>query len=417
MSGAILAIGLLVFLAHLFVAIFQRTRIPDVLLLMAMGLLIGPGLHLVSPDDFGKVGNLMSTLALVVILFESGISIDPDALGDALRLTLRLTLPTFLATGVCAYLVAVYGLGLPPLVGGIAGSILGGVSVAVAIPLVKSLQIPDPLGIAITMEAALGDVLCIVILLGLVQAAASGQVAPVKIISSVVASLIVAVLIGLAGGVAWLLVLNKVRQFPNTAFTTLAVVFILYGIADELGFSGAITALAFGAALTNHDRLAWTGFQIFTDPRLGQLESDDVSFFMEVLFLLKTFFFVYLGVSIQFTHQTPLLWALIFCAAIYAVRPVVVWAASRGFTTPWRDLAVASVMVPKGLVSAVLAGIPVQAGVPGAEIIRELTYTVVLVSITITAVLIPLVDRPPLAGIYRWLYGARTLAPAASKAS
>jgi len=45
-------------------------------------------------------------------------------------------------------------------------------------------------------------------------------------------------------------------------------------------------------------------------------------------------------------------------------------------------------MAPKGLASAVLATLPLQFGVVGGELIRDTTYMVVLVSITLTALLV-----------------------------
>ena len=45
-------------------------------------------------------------------------------------------------------------------------------------------------------------------------------------------------------------------------------------------------------------------------------------------------------------------------------------------------------MAPKGLAAAVLATLPLEAGVVGGEIIRDVTYVVILVSITLTAVLV-----------------------------
>src|SRR5262249_41062552 len=127
----------------------------------------------------------------------------------------------------------------------------------------------------------------------------------------------------------------------------------------------------------------------------------------EILFLLKTFFFVYLGVSIQFSDRRYIWWALAFCAAIYLARLIIVRFALSPEIATWQDLSGASLMVPKGLVSAVLAGIPIAAGIPGAESVRDLTYMVVLVSITLTAVFIPLIERKPLRYLYRGLYSAK----------
>ena len=71
-TGLVIAfIGLLIFAAHLFTEIFSRKRIPDVLLLMVIGLILGPILHWVKPEDLGSVAGVFTTITLVIILFQS----------------------------------------------------------------------------------------------------------------------------------------------------------------------------------------------------------------------------------------------------------------------------------------------------------------------------------------------------------
>ena len=57
------------------------------------------------------------------------------------------------------------------------------------------------------------------------------------------------------------------------------------------------------------------------------------------------------------------------------------------------DKMIISLMIPKGLAAAVLAGMPLAAGLPGGEFILNVTYTVVLFSITWVSILILLVDK------------------------
>lgn len=402
MAEIVLVIGLLVFLAHFFTALFRRTRVPDVLLLLLLGVLLGPVTGWVKPADFGQTGGVVSMFALIVILFESGIDLRPQVILRAWRPTLGLTFLTFLVTIGCAYLTGVHLLGLSPMLAWILGATVGGTSAAVVIALVKSLKVADPGGTVLVMESALGDVLCIVILLGLVEAAALGSLHAGKMIGSIFASLVCAGIIGMLGGFVWLAVLNTVRQFPNSTFTTLAFLFILYGVSDMLGFSGAIAALAFGATLTNHRQMDFL-HQRKLD--LGAISDADVDFFMEILFLLKTFFFIYMGVSIRFTDLRLIAIAAVFTLAVFLLRiPIVRIVFPRG-SVDWKDAALMTFMVPKGLVSAVLASIPVERGLPGAEIIRDFTYMVVLLSVCLTAVLIPLSHTPLLAPFYRRLLG------------
>ena len=58
----IFVVGLLVFVAHAFIGIFSRTRVPDVLFLTIIGILLGPVFHLVKPENFGAVGPVFATV-------------------------------------------------------------------------------------------------------------------------------------------------------------------------------------------------------------------------------------------------------------------------------------------------------------------------------------------------------------------
>ncbi|MBM3214705.1 hypothetical protein FJZ36_07305 [Candidatus Poribacteria bacterium] len=92
------SLGFLVLLAHFFTALFQRTFIPDVLLLTVLGIVIGPVLGIVSPETFGSVGLAFSTIALIVILFEGGTDLSLSQLRRSFGQTVGLTLATFFAT-------------------------------------------------------------------------------------------------------------------------------------------------------------------------------------------------------------------------------------------------------------------------------------------------------------------------------
>ena len=61
-------------------------------------------------------------------------------------------------------------------------------------------------------------------------------------------------------------------------------------------------------------------------------------------------------------------------------------------------------MVPKGLAAAVLASLPYQQGIEGGELIRDITYAVILFSIVFTSVLVPVLEKSSVASsIYGFL--------------
>jgi NhaP-type Na+/H+ or K+/H+ antiporter len=213
-------------------------------------------------------------------------------------------------------------------------------------------------------------------------------------------ALIFAAAIGVLGGIGWLLVLGKVRDFPNTISSTLAYVFIVYGMTEMLGFSGAIAALALGITLTNFEKLGLHRIQQL-DRNIEPLNAIDIAFYREAVFLLKTYFFVYLGISIHFGAMSLAFVAVAMVLLVYAMRMVLTRLVFRAEVYTLRDAAVTSMMAPKGLAAAVLAALPLQYGVGGGEVIRDTTYMVVLVSITFTALL---VMAYPLSAVQR-LYG------------
>ncbi|HWO88063.1 MAG TPA: cation:proton antiporter, partial [Gemmatimonadales bacterium] len=303
MAATILAIGALVFLAHLFSIWFERTRVPDVLLLILLGLLLGPVLGVVRAEDLGKVGSVVSTVALVVILFEGGMAIDLTSLARAFRPTLRITLVTFLVTMLLGAAVGRLAFEMPWGSAAILGATVGGTGSAVVIPMVRGLKIGERTSTILILESAITDVLCIVMTVGLMTAALTGELSPFRMLGTILSAMLFAALLGALGATAWLRALDVVRRLPNTLFATVAFVFLVYGVTELLGFSGAIAALAFGVALTNHERIGVDRLARLKLDKLATLSPLERDFFAEVGFLLKTFFFVYLGLSMRFSRN------------------------------------------------------------------------------------------------------------------
>lgn len=404
MAATILIIGLLVFFAHFLSLQFRKTNIPDVLVLMLAGIVIGPLGGIVAPEDFGKAGPLMATIALVVILFESGTSLNLSVLGRSLTTTGILSITCFVLTAVIVGGTGFLLLGLPPLSALILGATLGGTSSAVVIPMVSALRLSEKPATVLVLESALTDVLSIVGVFALLQIHTQGGVEVGRLIGSVLAALIFAAAIGVLGGIGWLLVLGRVRDFPNTISSTLAYVFIVYGLTELLGFSGAIAALALGVTLTNFDKLGLTRIPSL-DRNIVPLNEVDLIFYREAVFLLKTYFFVYLGISIHFGDILPASMALLMVLLVFAMRLVLTRFIFRDPGYSLRDAAITSMLAPKGLAAAVLAALPLQYGVSGGEVIRDTTYMVVLFSIALSALLVMIYPNAAMQRFYTRMLG------------
>ncbi len=388
----ILIIGILFFLAHALSLAFERYAVPDVLVLMILGIVAGPLTGILGPESFGKSGEVMSSIALVAILFEGGMSLELHRLGPTLRAALPLFILTFLASLGLTLLVALFLLHLEFLPALTLGCILASISPAVVLPLAKTLKLSRQAADRLTIETSLTDVFSIILVFTLSSAPANGSIEIGRMLGSMFSALVFAAIIGLVGSYVWLRSLDLVRRFPNTTLATFAFLFVIYGLSEFLGFSGAIAALAFGLGVANQPFGLVEKLRGKALPSLSSISPGEKSFFDEVIFLLKTFFFLYLGISMHFPGIFVLALGLGLTLAIYAGR---ILGARRLLPrdTDRRDAMYTSLMAPKGLASAVLAGLPLAAGMAGAAEIRDLTYMVIFLSIVITAVLVLLLEK------------------------
>jgi potassium/hydrogen antiporter len=370
-------------------------------LLMMIGLLMGPLLGLITPNDFGIAGSMFTTITLVIILFEGGLTLRFETLKNAIRGTTALTMINFFVTMVVVGLIGWVVFGLNPIAGFMLGAILGGTSSAVVIPMVQQLRIKEDTKTILVLESAVSDVLCIIFALALLETFHVEEVKIGLVLGKIISSFTLAAVMGWIGALVWSILLNKVRTIRNTIFTTPAFVFIIFGIAEMLGYSGAISALAFGITLANIEIFNISLLKKYVADKPITLNETEKVFFGEIVFLLKTFFFIYIGLSIQLNNLWALVMGLILSIVIFSFRVPVVKLSIRK-PLPTFDLTMISVMVPKGLAAAVLASLPFQQGIEGGELIRDITYAVILISIVMTSVLIPTIER---SSLVRSFYG------------
>jgi NhaP-type Na+/H+ or K+/H+ antiporter len=272
---------------------------------------------------------------------------------------------------------------------------VGGTSSAVVIPMVKQLKLGEKSTSILILESALSDVLCLVVGLALLDGMAEGVVSIGMVLSKMWKAFIFAISLGLLSGFVWSAVIGKIRSLKNSMFTTLAFVFILYGIVELLGLNGGIAVLSFGILLGNIEGFVKTRKfrKIFAFESSG-FNPNEQNFFSEVVFIMQTYFFVYVGISIQF--GSPVIYATGFLIVLLIILfrvPGAMFLTGKGITKP--EKTIMSVMTPKGLVPAVLASLPLQRSLAHGEIILDLGYSIVLFSIIICSILVVLLSIRP----------------------
>lgn len=295
--GAIIAIG---FTATL---IFERTRIPDLLILIFLGVLLGPIALLYFGVSFVPAGVLelatpyFTALALMIILFDGGLNLPLMQIVRRIGVIGIHTGLAFVLTVFGVGFVAAWVLGFNLTVGLLLGAALGGTSSAVVIGIVRGLHVSEETKVILTLESVLTDVLCVVTVLALVELLRGGPGASIAIVFVELGqAFLVATALGLFFGLGWLVVLRRVERKPFAYMLTIAVLFILYGFSEASGGSGAMASFIFGLVLGNHVEFAKrlkVQARFFVDDRIKQFHS-------ELSFVIRTFFFVFLGLSFAF---------------------------------------------------------------------------------------------------------------------
>jgi NhaP-type Na+/H+ or K+/H+ antiporter len=399
----IVFVGCTIFLSHWFAALFARTKIPDVLWLFIIGLLLGPIGKIVSPEKFGAVGPVFTTITLVFILFESGIDQRLEPLLNSIGGTARITTYNFIATCLVAGGITFYYTDLGILRSLMLGSIVGGTSSAVVTTLVRQFAMGERTRTILVLESAFSDVFTLAVPLTLLTAYKLGTIDVAIVTGQMIAAFILAAMLGTVGAFGWSILLNRMRTLQNTVFTTPAFVFILYGIVELLNYSGPIAALAFGITLGNIDVLGPPIMRNAISRKPISLNDNERAFFSEAVFLLRTFFFVYIGISVRLQDWQWMMLGAAITGFLFLIRiPVVRISVPRSTST--KDASYMAAMIPKGLGAAVLASLPAQQGVEGGEIIQSVVFSIILCSTVFTTVLTFLVEKTLFSNVYGWIF-------------
>ncbi len=403
-AGTIIFIGILVFLAHFFDWLFSFVRIPDVLLLMCIGLLVGPLLNIVPVDFLGEMGDVIVVLTLVIILFEGSIKLKFTSLKEAAFGTIGLTFASFLLTMSVVGLILFNFANLHIISSFLIGAIVGGNAAAIVVPLIEKIKIRDSSKTTLFLESGISDVLSIIFTVALITSLELGFFEISSLLTETIKTLFVSIVIGISAALLWSLLLNKVHNIQNSAFSTPAFVFIIYGIAEAMELSGLIAVIAFGIILGNIPSLISSIKEnhkfLYSILHPQPLSTKELSFFREVVFLIKIFFFVFIGISLNFSDITIIMIGFLLVIVLFAVRVFVVSFSVPRSTSKF-DASIMSVTIPRGLAAAVLALIPLQRGIEGGALVQDIVYSIIFFSILFTSVLIFLLYNTGLIKVFK----------------
>lgn len=402
--------------------IFKKTNIPDVLILIIIGIIIGSVLQWIKTEEFGFGAQLFTTFALIFILFQGAINMDFRTILKNLPKTLKLTILSFLGTVIIVAIIS-YFLKYDLLTALLIGTILAGTSSAVVIPLVSNLDMREKYGSVLTLESAISDVLCIVGTITILEIMKTGEIIASGIFKKLLSSFSLALVVGLIVGLIWIVLMRKNEHILKSPFVTIAVVMALFSFVESsfVEASGAIAVLIFGLVIGNSKSLYRIGNGKKNEDEnivKNVLIPSTKNFYSEISFFVKTFFFVYLGIMIDFSNMWSFIFGSFLIVGIYLVRPFIVdFVFNDEVYEDESERTLLEILIPKGLAAAILSGIAVQSGFLNPDIIGNfinLILSVIFLSIVLTSILIFLSEKGWFKGFVPFLH-KNNLAPAPPK--
>ena len=363
-----MAIGSIIFIGFFGNTIFNRFRIPDVLILVFLGMAIGPDMlgerfGLVTYETLGNIDefrDVFLSAALVIILFDGGLCLDIRSVIESMRLSAFMSILTFILEMTCIGLALHILMDVDLTLSLILGAIVGGTSGAIVIPIANKLRIQPKTKAIMVMESAITDVLVVVVALTFISVAQLGQFEWLSVVEDLTIKFLVGGVVGFVAGVIWLFVLQKLHHQPLSYMITIAALFLIAGLVETIGSSGAVAALAFGLSMGNKQfvrrRLTSLTLKLSSNGNIQQFHS-------EISFFVRTFFFVYLGLLFRFDTFTEihLVAGLLLIAVIATVRWFTALATWKIGTLNIEDAIALWGLMPRGLAAAVLATLPAVA--------------------------------------------------------
>ena len=399
----LLAGSVLVLVGFLASQLFERFRVPDYIVLIGVGIVLGSdmlGLGGWNPGPIlASAAPLLLKVAIAFILFEGGLALNFRRIGRTWALAAGHAVVAMALTIVGVWVVGTYVLRLAPTTALILGIAMCAPSETIVLSFLPRLKVRDSTKFALTLEGVLGNVVATALVLTLVRfpgGLPGGQDLTNLLVDGGMA-------FGVAAGVglAWDRVVGATRRPSFLYITSVALAVLLYAIGEGVfNGNGGLAAFAFGLVLGHWGPPSVRTELVGESPGSRYLQQ----FHRELVFLLRTFFFVFLGLRIKPGGLTweAFLGAAVLVTVFAVARAPTVTALARAWRLPTADVRVLRAVVARGLTDTVLilyatsywltAGVVTAAE---ADAVTHLLFMVILVAAIVSAILVARAEPRP----------------------
>lgn len=349
---------------------------PAIALMLVVGIFAG-AVGLIDPErDFGALQEPIIKLAVAVILFEGGLSLNFKELrqaGGAVTMMVLIAGPIAWILGTAA---AHYGAGLSWEISALLGGIMIVTGPTVIGPMLRTLSVPARTKNILKWEGIVNDPIGALLAVGIyAYITYEGPNANIAAISmDVIAASFVAAVLGAALGfaVTWLFPRGYVPEFLKAPLLLVTVI-AGFVIADLVKHeTGLITVTVMGMVLGNRP--------IYSSQALYRFKED-----LAVILISGVFIILSATLDWETVQEFRPQFLIFLILLLFVVRPVSVLTALLFTSIPWRERLFIAWIAPRGIVAVAITGLfairLVDHGLEGAEALVPLSFAVVIATI------------------------------------
>ncbi|HAR62589.1 MAG TPA: potassium/proton antiporter [Candidatus Margulisbacteria bacterium] len=380
----LLITAILLFLSVVSSKISSFLGIPSLLLFILLGILAGSeGIGHVYFDD-PLLTQYVGVLALSLILFAGGLSIDWKELRRALVGGVSLATVAVLVTATIMGTFAHYFLGFSWLEGLLLGSVISSTDAAAVFGILRSknINLKGNLRHLLEFESGSNDPMAVFLTIACLSLITGKTQTYALLIPVFIMQLAIGLIVGYVVGHLLILLINNLKLQYDGLYPVLTAsgVLFAYSAASLLGGNGFLAVYFAGLVM---------GARLFLHKKYLIRFHDGLAWFMQV----SIFLVLGLLVFISLLKKVIISGILAALFLIFVARPLSVFISLAFTRFKLREKLMISWVGLRGAAPIILATFPLTAGISNAQVIFDIVFFVVILSVLIQGTTVPMVAK------------------------
>jgi NhaP-type Na+/H+ or K+/H+ antiporter/K+/H+ antiporter YhaU regulatory subunit KhtT len=345
----LLIVALIIVLGVSSQVLADKFQIPSVLFLILAGVIVGPGLGIVTIDVFGT--GALSTivgLSVAIIVFEGAFHLKLEKIREAPSAAFRIVTIGAIIAFVGTTVAVRFLLGAQWGIAGLIGALLVATGPTVVTPILAVVPVRDRVGATLETEGIVNDVTAAIFAAVIFEILISEGSGTSEILTSFIERLSIGVFIGLVvAGVLWVLLVYidlPMGWTPqNVRLVTFAGAIFAFSAANYLETEAGVAAVATAGIILGNAGLPY-------EEKLEEFKGD-------ITLIVLSFVFIALAALIQPQELAKLGVGGLLVVAIVAlvVRPLLVFLSTTGGQFTQNERVFMSFVGPRGIIPASVA--------------------------------------------------------------